>query len=54
VVTVELPFKVSLRSRGFEYHTEENLKWKEFITKIIDVIPLKFNITYLLMELSPS
>jgi hypothetical protein len=40
---VELPFKASFGSSGFKHETEENLKWREFNTKIINLGSPKLN-----------
>jgi hypothetical protein len=40
----ETPFKVPLGSSGFEHHTENNLKWKEINTGILDLGSLNLKV----------
>jgi hypothetical protein len=43
--TVKSPLKVSLRSSGFEYQTEENVEWRK-LSEIIDLESLKLNVKW--------
>jgi hypothetical protein len=41
---VKLSFKISFEDYGFEYLTEENLRWMAFSTEIIDLGSVKLNV----------